>query len=149
MTILDGSSTLLVVDDDPHMMNHLVTVIKRALGEAINVEALADPNVARQRLDQGGIAILLTDLEMPHIDGRDLLRCAKRRNVCTQVLILVAQTSHAALLSAIEVGATDYLLKPVDQGEVVALIAQAHDRHRRWQQAPSRTCESSMAHELR
>ena len=100
-------SSLLVVDDDPSMTRLVVTVLERALGEAIKVEALTDPAVARERIDEGGIDILLTDLEMPGINGLDLLRCAKRRNACTQVLFFTGHSSQDALLSALELGAAD------------------------------------------
>ncbi len=128
-------SSLLVVDDDPSMTRLVVTVLKRALGDAITIEALTDPAVARERIDEGGIDILLTDLEMPAINGLDLLRCAKRRNACTQVLFFTGHSSQDALLSALELGAVDYLLKPVDQQDLVELITQAHHRQQRWRRA--------------
>jgi two-component system response regulator YesN len=121
-------------------MTHLVvTVLNRALGDEITIEALSDPAVARERIDNGGIDILLTDLEMPGINGLELLRCAKRRNACTQVLFFTGNSSQDALLSALELGAVDYLLKPVDQQNLVDLITQAHHRQQRWWQALAET----------
>lgn len=135
----NNTSTLLVVDDDPSMTRLVVKVIERSIGEKITVEALTDPAKARIRIDDGGVDILLTDLEMPAIDGLDLLRCAKRRNACTQVLFFTGHSSQDALLSALELGAVDYLLKPVDQLILVELIAQAHHRQQRWRQALAET----------
>jgi DNA-binding NtrC family response regulator len=132
-------STLLVVDDDPSMTRLVVTVLERALGDELSIEALTDPAVARERLDAGGIDIMLTDLEMPGVNGLDLLRCAKRRNACTQVLFFTGHSSQDALLSALELGAADYLLKPVDQQSLVELITQAHHRQQRWRQALAET----------
>ena len=129
------SSTLLLVDDDPAMVRLLATVIERSCSADITIESLTDPAAARTRLKEGGVDILLTDLEMPGINGLELLRCAKRRNACTQVLFLTGHSSQDALLDALELGATDYLLKPVDQTQLLELVAQAHQRLQRWRQA--------------
>jgi two-component system response regulator YesN len=125
----------------------MVAVIERALGDAINVESLINPNAARERLNEGGVDILLTDLQMPRVDGRDLLCWAKRRNPSTQVLLLANAFSHDEVLHALQMGAIDYLLKPVDQKELVELIAQAHQR--RQQQELASEWQTSMALEVR
>ncbi|PHR95333.1 MAG: transcriptional regulator [Blastopirellula sp.] len=131
--------TLLVIDDDPAIVRLLEKVITRTFGEQINIESLVDPRDARTRINQGGVDILLTDLEMPGINGLELLRCAKRRNPCTQVLFLTGHSSQEALLDSFELGATDYLLKPVDQVELLELIEQSYRRHVRWRNALAET----------
>ena len=129
------TTKLLLVDDDPSIVRLLSTVISDALGGEIQIESLTDPAEALDCIDQGGIDILLTDLDMPHIDGLDLLRAAKRRNSSTQVLFITGQSSGDALMKALDDGATDYLLKPVDHSVLVELVSQAHHRHRRWRTA--------------
>ena len=59
---------------------------------------------------------------MPGPGGLELLRCAKRRNPCTQVLFLTGRSTLEALTDALELGATDYLLKPLDQAELISLV---------------------------
>ena len=120
-------------------MRLLAKVIERSLGDQIEIETLTDPKAARERIDKGGVNILLTDLEMPGINGLELLRCAKRRNAYTQVLFLTGHSSQDSLLDALELGATDYLLKPVDQNELLELIRQAYARQQRWRQALAET----------
>jgi DNA-binding NtrC family response regulator len=129
------TSTLLLIDDDPDMVRLLTRVIERSMGSKLRVEACTDPEQARQRIDDGGIDILLTDLEMPSIDGLTLLRYAKKRSAFTQVLFITGHSSHEALLEALEQGSTDYLLKPVDQQKLVDLIEQAFHRQQRWREA--------------
>ncbi len=135
MTLLSRPLTLLLVDDDPSMVRLLSTVLGRSFGDEIQIETLTDPEAARVRINNGGVDILLTDLEMPNIDGLELLHCAKKRNAFTQVLFLTGHSSQDTLLDALENGATDYLLKPVDHEQLLDLIAQVHKRQRRWQQA--------------
>jgi len=139
MSLSKQSSTLLLVDDDPSVVRLLSAIIKKSFGEEIAIESLTDPAKARERIFKGGIDILLTDLEMPGINGLELLRCAKELNTCTQVLFFTGHSSHGALLEALELGATDYLLKPVDQEQLLELISQAFNRQRRWHQALAET----------
>ncbi|NOY30186.1 MAG: response regulator [Planctomycetes bacterium] len=133
------SSTLLLVDDDPSIVRLLSTVLEREYGDEITIESLTDPLEARARIIEGGVDILVTDLEMPGIDGLELLRCAKQRSACTQVLFFTGHSSREALLEALELGATDYLIKPVDQGQLLELISQALGRQRRWNLALAET----------
>ncbi|MCH7729862.1 MAG: response regulator [Planctomycetes bacterium] len=133
--MLRKRTKLLLIDDDPAMVRLLTVVIERSMNDEIELESLTDPQEARSRLEEGGVDILLTDLEMPGISGLELLRCAKRRSASTQVLFITGHSTREALLDALEMGATDYLLKPVDQSQLVDLLRQAHDRQYRWKQA--------------
>jgi DNA-binding NtrC family response regulator len=127
--------TLLLIDDDPAMVRLLKSIIEKTLSGQLEIESLTDPAAAQTRIEQGGVDILLTDLEMPGVNGLELLRSAKRRNAYTQVLVLTGHSAQDALLEALEQGATDYLLKPVDHGQLLELVSQAHARQKRWQQA--------------
>ena len=73
--------------------------------------------------------------DLRHRDGLELLQCAKRRNACTQVLFMTGHSTQEALLVALERGASDYLLKPVDQTELIELLKQSYQRQRRWKKA--------------
>jgi DNA-binding NtrC family response regulator len=145
MTPLSNASTLLVVDDDPSMVRLLVKVIERAMGDDVVVESFTDPVAAWRRIDEGNVDILLSDLEMPGYDGLELLRSAKRRNAFTQVLLLTGKSKQEALLDALEIGATDYLLKPVDQKQLLELLDEANRRLRRWREALAATWQSASA----
>lgn len=130
---------LLLVDDDCSMIRLLSNFIKGAFGDCTEVEALTEPTAARQRIAESFVDILITDLEMPGVSGLELLRCAKRRNAFTQVLFITGHSSYESLLNALELGATDYLLKPVEHEGFLDLIQQALVRHQRWRVALSET----------
>lgn len=127
--------TVLLVDDDPSMVRLLRGVLKRSFGEQLALESLTDPAAAQARLEEGGVDVLLTDLEMPGIDGLELLRRAKRRNVYTQVLLLTGHSTQQALLEAFELGATDYLIKPFEPETVADRVAETVRRQQRWKEA--------------
>lgn len=128
-------AALLVVDDDPAILRLLEKVIASSFSEQFNVETCLDAVEARKKIEQWGIDILLTDLEMPGVSGLDLLRSAKNRNAHCQVLLLTGHSSHQALLEAMELGASDYLLKPFEQAELLDLLGQAYSRLQRWKMA--------------
>lgn len=136
---------MLLIDDDPAMVRLLTKFIDRAFHDRVIIESLTDPSEARRRINESVVDILITDLEMPGISGLELLRAAKRRNAFTQVLFITGQSSHDALLDALELGATDYLLKPVEHDGFLELIDQALLRHQRWRIALAETWREPMA----
>ena len=139
MNTSKSQTKLLLVDDDPAMIALLNKVIAKAFADEISIEAVTDPLEALHRMEAGRFDILITDLEMPAINGLQLLSFAKQRNPCMQVLFLTGQSCHDALLEALEKSASDYLLKPIDRDLLVTLVQQAMDRQQRWQRALAAT----------
>jgi len=126
---------LLLVDDDPAMTRLLKAVIDNSFGDAFSVKTLTCPKKARAWIEQQRVDVLVTDLEMPEVNGLELLRCAKRWNAFTQVYFITGHSTLDSLTDALELGATDYLLKPLDKEELVELLGHAQRRQRRWRQA--------------
>ena len=79
---------------------------------------------------------------MPQVRGLEILRCSKRRNVRSQVLLLTGKSNTESLLDALELGAIDYLIKPVDQIELSQLLTQSFERITRWKNALRETIRS-------
>ncbi len=138
-SITRPSPTMLIVDDDPTILRLLRSVIERAFGDRLRVECIDQAIDACDRIDRGGIDILLTDLEMPEVNGLELLRNAKRRNAFIQVLFLTGHSTQEAILDSLEHGAVDYLLKPVDQELLIQLVSEANSRVQRWRKALGET----------
>ncbi|MEX2118819.1 MAG: response regulator [Pirellulales bacterium] len=134
---------LLVIDDDPAMVRLLTLVIERNLGDRMVVYGLSDPDEARRWLDQNCCDILISDLQMPGIDGLDMLRFAKRRNAWTQVIFITGHSTWDKIAEAVEYGASDYLLKPIDHHDLVTLLNQQYVRCARWQTAVLGTLQTA------
>ncbi len=126
---------LLLVDDDISILRLIEKVLKKSLGDAITMESVVDARDAIARIDQGDVELLITDLEMPGISGLDLLQRAKKQKPCTQVILLTGSTDSDSLLDALEMGANDYLVKPVDLQMLEQLVSEAMQRLSRWKQA--------------
>ncbi len=123
---------MLLVEDDPSMLRLLHTIVQRSFEGRVVVEACDDPAVALKWMDDNVVDILVTDLDMPGVSGLGVLRSAKYRNPCAQVIFVTGCSTPEAIMMALEFGATDYLLKPFDQLEFVGLIEDAEKRLRRW-----------------
>jgi YesN/AraC family two-component response regulator len=126
---------LLLVDDDLVILRLLEDIINYDFSNVLRIRATSDPKEAQRYLESELIDIFITDLEMPNINGLELLRHAKRKNVWTQVLFVTGHSNCSVLMEAMEYGANDYLLKPVDFGELKEAIHGMIQRARRWRKA--------------
>ena len=126
---------LLIVDDDPSILRLVEMVLKKSFGSVLTIECVSNAQEAIARINSGDVELLVTDLEMPEVSGLELLRRAKKQKPCTQVLLLTGSTDSASLLDALELGACDYLVKPVDLQMLEQLVGEAMQRLARWKQA--------------
>ena len=143
-TTMARKLNVLIVDDDPSIVRLLTRVIERGLGDKLSVCGLSDATEALAWLERNCCDILVSDIDMPDIDGLQMLRYAKRRNAWTQVIFITAHTTWEKLTEAVEFGASDYLLKPIDQDDLITLLSQQYVRCARWQSAVLGTLEAAM-----
>ena len=135
---------LLLVDDDPSMVRLLTHVIEQSLGDKLSICGLTDSTAALDWLEQNCCDILVSDIDMPDFDGLQMLRYAKRRNAWTQVIFITAHSTWEKLTEAVEFGASDYLLKPIDHDDLITLLRQQYVRCARWQSAVLGTLEAAI-----
>jgi two-component system response regulator YesN len=136
---------VLLVDDDPQMVRLVEAVIHKEFPRSIQIMTAVDAAVASQYLEANIVDLLITDLEMPGLNGLELLRIAKRRNVWTQVLLLTGHSNLDALINVMESGASDYLLKPLDRHELTDAVQAVLSRLHRWRKALAGTLSSRNA----
>jgi YesN/AraC family two-component response regulator len=135
---------VLLVDDDPSIVRLLTQVVERRLGDKLSVCGLTNSGEALAWLEHNCCDILVSDIDMPDIDGLQMLRYAKRRNAWTQIIFITAHSTWDRLTEAVEFGASDYLLKPIDQDDLVTLLSQQYVRCARWQSAVLGTLEAAV-----
>lgn len=126
---------LLILDDDASVVRLITKIVAAKLSDRLNIFQFTDPAEALEWIDNNCCDILLSDIEMPDYDGLEILRRAKHRNAWTQAIFLTAHSSWERISEAIENGASDYLLKPVDREEVQQLLDQLCARFARWHTA--------------
>ncbi len=128
------SSTVMMVDDDPIMLEVVQTYLEEA-GYASFVTT-SEPRQAMDLFLQQRPDILLLDLMMPEVSGFDILAQVRAHEELryTPVIILTAESESNTKLKALELGATDLLTKPVDPSELRLRLRNAlafkayHDR---------------------
>ena len=118
------AARIWVVDDDRAVRFVLATALRDAGYEVTGFESAAD---VLATLDRGGRPprLLFTDVRMPGDDGLVLLDALKRRLPALPVVVMSAHTDIASTAGAFRRGAREFLSKPFDLDEAVALASRA------------------------
>ncbi len=115
---------ILVVDDDKTLLD-LLSVHLRSVGYSI--VAAADPAVAIRMVLANPPDLILLDITLPYLDGFELLRALRgdpaSRNI--PVVMLTARDDTESYLRARDLGAVEYITKPVQRDDLLAAIEKA------------------------
>jgi two-component system response regulator HydG len=119
------SATLLVADDDPAVRESLERALTR---EGYAVVVAPDGRAALDRLQEGGIDLVLSDLKMPGMTGLELLPRAKSVAPDVDFIMLTAFGTVEEAVKAMKEGATDFLTKPFQRAQLTKVVRQALER---------------------
>lgn len=125
----------VILDDDAGIVRLVKTILRGAFGNELELFDFTDVHEAQQWISTNCCDLLISDIEMPDIDGLEMLVFAKRRNAWTQVVFLTGQSSWMHVTQAVENGASDFLLKPIKRDELCNMVQQHIERSARWQTA--------------
>lgn len=118
---------ILLAEDDPLLGDGLRTGL-RQLG--FLVDWVRDGEAAERELRAGAHAAALLDLGLPLKDGLDVLAAVRRAGISLPVLVLTARDAVPDRIRGLDLGADDYVVKPVDLNELAArlraLVRRAH-----------------------
>lgn len=110
---------ILIAEDDLSI-NRLLTF--KLQKEGFNVISTADGKAALQAALKEDIDAAILDIMMPFLDGIQVLKRIKAEKPLLPVIILSVKSMDRDLNQALELGASDYLTKPFQPGEVVERI---------------------------
>ena len=124
---LDRPERVLVVDDDTSVRAMLGYVLH---DEGYEVDEAADGQEALDALRRAAPDCMVLDLMMPVVDGVEVLRRRRddRLAPATRVLVLTAKTEAIDAVRCWELGADEYLTKPVDPDELAREVRRLLDR---------------------
>lgn len=112
---------ILAADDDPVVREFLNLYLTC---DGVTVETAVDGEDALTRLE-AGFDLLVLDLEMPNKSGFDVLR-ALGSNPSVPVVVLTSRTDAGAIAEAFELGASAYVLKPINKDSLIAKISAVY-----------------------
>jgi DNA-binding NtrC family response regulator len=121
----DERFRVLVVDDHASAREAVADVLRCAQYE---VTACASAMEALGKLAGGRTDVVVTDLQMPGMNGLEFIREIERRRLDVQVLMITAHASVPSAVEAMRLGACDYIEKPFDAVALEKSVAQACDR---------------------
>ncbi len=121
------SIRVLIVDDEEDFATALVERLRR---RGFAADAVFAGQVALERLSAGTYDVAVLDLKMPGVDGLATLREIKRAGLEVAVVVLTGHGTVASGIEGMQIGAADFLQKPVDLDTLCTAIRAAAEHAR-------------------
>lgn len=115
----------IIIDDEPNCVSYLQALLQQYCPQITEIEGFTEPQKAQSALKKAQPDILFLDIEMPLMNGFDLL-AAFLPNVPFSVVFTTAYDKYA--IRAFKFGAIDYLLKPINRHELVETVARIAEK---------------------
>ena len=113
---------VLFVEDDPNQQ----ALIQRFLdGQGYEVRAASDGQAALRLLESESFSVLLTDLEMPEVDGIALIRRARALSVPPVIVVVTSPEETETVIQTFKTGVHDYIVKPVRRQDILEKLSSA------------------------
>jgi signal transduction histidine kinase/CheY-like chemotaxis protein/GAF domain-containing protein len=124
---MDGEH-ILVIDDDPQVLALISRFLRRS---GYQVETIGDGGMAIERLrheatlDEDGLALVLSDLKMPGMDGLRILDEVKEYCPDAVFVLITGYATTDSAVAALRQGVYDYLTKPLDLDDLLSTVQRA------------------------
>ncbi len=123
VTLAETSKGHILVVDDHTALRHAYARMLAAAG--YQVTEASDGADACRALEKSSFEVILTDIAMPGMNGVQLLRAVRERDLDVPVLLVTANPTVDSAVQAVEYGALRYLLKPVDRADLLEAVDRA------------------------
>jgi DNA-binding NtrC family response regulator len=137
---------ILIVDDDVAVTNYLMVALMQT--DRFEVTVINDSRQVMETLDRSPFDIMLLDMDMPEVNGMDILRRRSERGLDIPVVVLTGVPDVNLAVKAMKLGAFDYLVKPVEDEQLVEVLESAlrhHAMNRSIQQLPPELSREDLA----
>ena len=117
---------LLLIDDHRIILDGITSLIETDASISI-VKTFQNPKSAIQFLDVNTVDIIFTDLDMPEMNGEDVLLYCKSKFPSTKVIVLSMHNEKSVIKQLIKQGADGYLVKSAGKEEILKAIKAVHN----------------------
>jgi DNA-binding NtrC family response regulator len=114
--------TILIIDDEPYLPHQLARYLRE---HGYEVRTAADGDTGLAEIQRNTIDLILLDLRLPKISGLDLLTQIRKIDQDVPVVMLTAYGDVQTAVTAIKLGACDYLLKGFDLDELLLVVQRS------------------------
>ena len=116
---------VLLVDDETEFLE---TLVKRLRKRKLDVTSAESGKEALQMLQQNPVDVVVLDVRMPDMDGLETLKEIKKLRPAVEVIMLTGHANVEVAMQGMELGAFDYLMKPMDIDELLYKLQDAYKR---------------------
>jgi len=116
---------VLLVDDETEFLE---TLVKRIKKRNVNVHGAKSGEEALSFLENQAVDVVVLDVRMPGLDGIETLRKLKKDHPLIEVIMLTGHASLEVAIEGMELGAFDYLMKPVDIDDLLYKLQDAYKK---------------------
>ena len=134
------TSPILLVEDTTSLA---ILYSEQLRADGIPVDTVTCGEEALERLEQQSYPLVLLDLQLPDIDGFDVLRAIRNRGEATRVIVVTADASIDRAVKAMRMGANDYLVKPIRPARLLVTVRNALELFNLQQQLASIQSQST------
>ncbi len=120
-----GAFSVLLVDDEEEFLE---TLVKRLAKRKLDVTGVTSAQDAIRVLSEKPVDIVVLDVKMPGMDGLEALRQIKTTSPDVEVIMLTGHANMEAAIQGMELGAFDYLMKPMDIDELLYKLQDAYKK---------------------
>lgn len=118
--------TVLVIDDEYLIVAGLISMINNFCFPNLTVMGFSDPAEACQYVTGNSVDVVLTDINMPGINGLDLISALKEQNGKCKFIILSGYQEFKYAQKAIKLEVVEYLIKPVDEADLHKILRRLY-----------------------
>lgn len=116
---------VLIVDDEEDFRE---TIVKRLRNRNLEVEGVESGEAALKAVDNQNFDVIVLDVRMPGMDGIETLKELKKKKPHIEVIMLTGHASVESGIQGMQLGAFDYVMKPVPLDELLDKMRQAYER---------------------
>jgi len=114
-----GEQKVLIVDDDPIVLKSLGKMLEM---NGYAVDCAADGRTALEMVERNGHDVILSDINMPEMNGFELLDCVKEKSPSSAFIIITGYGTIEDAVKAMKEGAYDFVTKPLNDEEILTQI---------------------------